>query len=164
MKFTYCPKCRGALKQKDTSTFICSECNSVIYPKAAPTATALIIKGNKILLGKRNIEPSKDKWDVPGGFCNYGEDPKDTVKREALEETGLKVEPAEIIGIYMDVYGEEKEPTLNIGYITEVVGGEERAGDDLEELQWFDINNIPDDLAFDNGKWMIADWKTKYSQ
>lgn len=59
-------------------------------PKA--TATAAIIRDNKILLLKRGKAPFKDKWDLPGGYLNKGELPKDALQRELEEELGVDSE------------------------------------------------------------------------
>lgn len=112
-------------------------------------------------MGKRTIEPSKGKWNVPGGFLDLGEDPKVGAKREALEETGLVVEIREFVGIYMDVYGPTKESTLNIAYLAKVVGGEEKMNDDLTELKWFAPEELPKEMAFENNAKMLEAWLEK---
>ena len=66
------------------------------------------------------------------------------------EETGLLVKPVEILGIFMDTYGQTGEDTLNICYIAEVLGGQTRAASDATQLQWFDLNALPEKIAF---KW-----------
>ncbi len=50
------------------------------------------MKGNKILLTKRNEEPFKGEWDLPGGYMSYMETPERTLKREMREELGINVE------------------------------------------------------------------------
>jgi len=65
------------------------------------------------------------------------------------------------LGIFMDEYGVDKESTLNIAYIVNIVGGEEKAGDDLEKLEWFSYDKLPSDIAFENGRQMIEAWKNK---
>jgi len=52
----------------------------------------------RILLVKRGGE--EDLWSVPGGGMDPGESLSETVVREVREETGLIVEPEELIGIY----------------------------------------------------------------
>ena len=64
------------------------------YP-ATPIAGvgAVIFLGNKILLVRRGIEPSKDLWDLPGGVVELGERGEDAIVREVEEETGILVKP-----------------------------------------------------------------------
>jgi ADP-ribose pyrophosphatase YjhB (NUDIX family) len=159
MIYEYCPKCGSKCKdQKDASKFDCSNCGQTIYLNSKPTASTLIVDGNKVLLGKRSREPEKGKWDVIGGFVEYGEHPADAAVREAKEETGLDVKIEELLGIFMDVYGADKISTLNICYVVKVIGGSEKANDDINELKWFESDSLPDDIAFQNNRDMLNLW------
>jgi len=113
-----------------------------------PSADIPALQGQEVLLVKRAVEPFKGYWDIPGGFLESGEHPADGARREVLEETGLVIEPTEVVGFYMDVYGPEDEPTLNICYLAKVVGGEERAGSDAEGMEWFPMDELPERIAF----------------
>jgi ADP-ribose pyrophosphatase YjhB (NUDIX family) len=123
----------------------------------------LIVDGRKLLLGKRRVEPSKGQWDVIGGFLEYGESPSAGAAREAKEETGLDVETHDFLGFFMDTYGSEKEATLNMCFVGTVVGGELTPGDDIAELRWFAISDIPKAIAFQNGRDMIDAWLAQLS-
>lgn len=160
--FDYCPKCgeKNSAKQ-ETSKFSCKNCDYVFYFNSKPTASALIVHENRILLGKRGIEPSKGKWDIIGGFLNYGESPENGLRREVREETGLEVEIDTFLGCFMDTYGKEKEATLNIAYTVKAKNSKSRPGDDIAELKWFSVDDLPDDIAFENGKSMIEAWKSQ---
>src|SRR5947209_17965256 len=64
---------------------------------------AVIITGAKddarILLVRRASEPLKGKWSIPGGALETGETLIAAVKRETLEETGLRVDTLEVAGV-----------------------------------------------------------------
>ena len=66
----------------------CELCN-FNNPKAS--ATAVIIQNNKLLLLKRNEEPYKGTWDLPGGYLDGQESPQDAIRREMREELGVYV-------------------------------------------------------------------------
>jgi len=51
----------------------------------------IIEKHGKILLTRRKVNPFKDKFVLPGGKLDFGENLKECLKREILEETGLKI-------------------------------------------------------------------------
>jgi ADP-ribose pyrophosphatase YjhB (NUDIX family) len=129
------------------------------FLNSKPCAGGLVVRDGRLLLVRRAFEPFKGWWDVPGGFLEAGEHPVDGVVRELREETGLEVRPGDLFGIYMDRYGADGHPTLNVYYRCEVVGGAERAGDDAAELGWFAPDALPDRIAFENGRQIIADWR-----
>lgn len=54
-------------------------------------AYGIVIKNNKILLIKKQGGPYDGKLDLPGGRIEFGERPKDALKRELLEETGIEI-------------------------------------------------------------------------
>lgn len=93
-------------------------------------------------------------WDLPGGFLEEEEHPLDAVVRELREETGLEIEPLELVAIEMDRYGdgEDAEATLNLYWTARVVSGEMAPADDVTELRWFAPDELPPDreLAFRN--------------
>jgi ADP-ribose pyrophosphatase YjhB (NUDIX family) len=64
-----------------------------------------------------------------------------------LEETGLEIDPVEVLDFWLDAYGED-ETTLNICYIARVVGGKPAPGSDAVSLRWFPLDDLPDNIAF----------------
>lgn len=159
MRYLFCPNCGVRYAEKEKAIFYCFSCEKTLWLNSKPTASTIIVDGKKILLGKREYEPSKGKWDVIGGFLQYREHSEAGAKREAKEETGLDIKLVDFLGVFMDEYGEDKEATLNICYVAVVIGGTESPSDDIAELQWFDQSEIPENLAFENGRQMIEAWK-----
>jgi NADH pyrophosphatase NudC (nudix superfamily) len=100
-----CPRCRSELGG-DEKRVECPGCGFVAYANPAPTATAVIEDGEgRVLLGRRALEPDKDRWDLPGGFVDEGEHPLEALRRELREEAALEIEPDEFLGVWMDRYG-----------------------------------------------------------
>jgi ADP-ribose pyrophosphatase YjhB (NUDIX family) len=134
------------------------ECGLVIYDNPAPTASALVTEGNRLMLTRRANAPAKGMWDVPGGFVDPGEHPHDTVRRELLEETGLTVEVGELVGFFCDTYGDDGVATLNIYHRATVTGGTQQAADDVSEIGWFPLDSLPppEEIAFDNVRRAIS--------
>ena len=151
MTYTYCPKCATTLVTRqldDHDRQVCHKCTFIYYLNSSPCVGVLVVDEGKVLLVKRGIEPFKGYWDIPGGFLESGEHPAEGVVREMREETGLLVKPTEMLGFWMDVYGPEQEPTLNICYLAVPVGGELAAGSDAVDLHWHPISNLPEQIAF----------------
>jgi 8-oxo-dGTP diphosphatase len=75
-------------------------------PKPLPklqrvAAYALVLRGDQILLTRLASRISADeKWHLPGGGVDHGEDPRDAVVREIREETGLEAEVGDTARIY----------------------------------------------------------------
>lgn len=160
MQYHFCPFCGQRYPKPEGTQYTCLSCHKTVYLHSKPTVSVLIVDGERVLLGKRGTEPSKGMWDIIGGFLNYGEHPHDGAIREAKEESGLDVEVVEYLGSFMDVYGKDEEATLNMCFTSSVIGGEMQPNDDIVELKWFSSNELPKELAFDNGHQMLNAWKT----
>jgi len=87
-----------------------------IKKKIKILANGIIQKENKFLLLKRNLNDvdSPGEWEFPGGFIEFGEDPKEGIIREVKEETSLNVE---IISIYKILSKEYEKPGKKIHLI-----------------------------------------------
>src|ERR1700741_4903837 len=69
---------------------------------------AIIIEDNSVVLVKRGHAPLQGKWSIPGGVLEIGETLRKAVVREALEETGLAVEPGELLGVFERVIADDQ--------------------------------------------------------
>jgi ADP-ribose pyrophosphatase YjhB (NUDIX family) len=109
-------------------------------PKVA--AGILVEMDGKVLLVKRINEPFKGLWTLPAGFVDADEDPARAAERECLEETGLI---ARVTGILDIRWGREhpRGADFVIFYRGQVTGGELRAGDDAEDVDWFERDHLP---------------------
>ncbi len=144
----------------------CPACGFVIYAHSDPTACALCVdEEGRLLLVRRARDPDKGKWDLPGGFLQEGEHPLDALRRELREETGLEIEPEDIVGVFVDRYGEGEDApaTLNLYWTARVVGGQPQAADDVSELRWFAPAELPppEEIAFRNVAEAIATWRRR---
>ncbi len=95
----YCPKCGSQnFKAACERSLKCSDCGFTFFINSAAAVAALISdNSNKLLLTVRGIEPGYGKLDLPGGFINPGESAEDAVRRELMEELGLKVKSMKYI-------------------------------------------------------------------
>jgi 8-oxo-dGTP diphosphatase len=102
---------------------------------------AIIIDGDRVVLVKRGHAPLQGRWSIPGGVLEVGETLRKAVVREALEETGLAIEPGELLGVFERVVpddeGRMKYHYVLIDFLCRRVVGELAAGDDAEEARWF---------------------------
>lgn len=115
---------------------------------------------NKVLLIKRNKDPFKDYFSLPGGFVNEGEKVEDAVRREAEEELLVKVEPINILGVYSDPNRDPRGHIMSITFIAKIIKGNLKEGDGVAELRWVEINNLENiKLGFDHSK-ILSDYET----
>lgn len=128
------------------------------------TSTAIIpYPDNKVLLIKRNTIPFKGYWALPGGRIDPGEVVEQTIVREVKEETGLDVVITRVIGEYVEKGAKdgieyEYYPTC---FVVKPVSGEIKKQDsEIQEIQLFSLNALPQPLAFEHDQ-MIKDYLKK---
>ncbi len=102
---------------------------------------AIIIEGSRVVLVKRAHPPLQAEWSIPGGVLEVGELVREAAVREALEETGLTVEPVELLGVYDRVLRNPEQRVqyhyVLIDFLCRRVGGELAAASDAAEVRWF---------------------------
>jgi ADP-ribose pyrophosphatase YjhB (NUDIX family) len=139
----------------------CPKCGFTDYQNPVACVAILITQGKKILLARRGIEPAKGQWDIPGGFVDSGESAEETVIREASEETTLRVRIKEYLGSVPDVYGPRQKPTANLCFLVEILEGEPNPKSDVESLEWFSLDQLPEKMAFAHQRRVIQLLKKK---
>ena len=114
------------------------------------TATAVIIKNQKILVAKRNEEPFKGQWDFWGGYVQKNETPEQGLKREIKEELGVACN-AILIGSFTGTatFKDYKFPVLSFAYLTELKGEPKLNKKENSKLAWVPIKSIKT-IAFDS--------------
>lgn len=128
------------------------------WPRPMVTVDALVFtfsKGRaKVLLINRASEPFKGKWALPGGFVDMDEELEDAVVRELAEETGLTGVRLEQMHTFGKCGRDPRGRQITIVFMGIATKGHKkiRAGDDAAKVQWFDIEKLPADLAFDHNE------------
>jgi ADP-ribose pyrophosphatase YjhB (NUDIX family) len=108
---------------------------------------AIIIEDSRILLVKRAHPPLQAQWSIPGGVLEVGELIREAAIREAREETGLIVDPAELLGVYDRVLRDQHQRVqyhyVLIDFLCCRVGGKLQAASDAAEVRWFTREELP---------------------
>jgi mutator protein MutT len=100
---------------------------------------AVIAHKGRILLVQRGTEPARGQWSLPGGLIELGEPLERAIVREVQEETGLIVEPVELIELLDRIYREGDRVRYHYviaDFLCRVTGGELRAGSDAARVRW----------------------------
>ena len=108
---------------------------------------AIIIEEGRVLLVKRAHPPLQAQWSIPGGVLEVGELVREAAIREAREETGLIVEPGDLLGVYDRVLRDLEQRVqyhyVLIDFLCRRVGGELDAASDAAEVRWFTREELP---------------------
>ncbi|KAL3623790.1 Nudix hydrolase 23, chloroplastic [Castilleja foliolosa] len=149
-KINFCQWCGGSTKHEipdgeEKARAICTRCGKIAYENPKMVVGCLIEHENKILLCKRNIQPSYGLWTLPAGYMEIGESAAEGAIRETWEEANAEVEVQSpfaqldipLIGqTYIIFLAKLKRPTFS-------------PGPESSECQLFAPGDIPfDSLAF----------------
>jgi ADP-ribose pyrophosphatase YjhB (NUDIX family) len=148
-EFNFCPRCATPVNHEERFGKVrpvCPQCGWIHFVDPKVAAAVLVTQDDRVLLVRRVNEPFRGLWTLPAGFVNGGEDPADAAARECLEETGLSVR---VTRVYDIVSGREhpRGADFVIVYQAELLGGELKAADDADAVEWFDRGDLPQ-LAF----------------
>lgn len=138
----FCGKC-GSKTRQDTKErmLYCEKCGNMEYPKICPAVIIAVTDGNRILMSKYAGRTYK-KYALLAGFTEIGETVEETVKREVMEEVGLKVKNIR----YYKSQPWSFSDTLLLGFFCELDGADDITMD-AEELalaEWFEREDIPE--------------------
>src|SRR5215469_1164476 len=100
---------------------------------------AVVVHESRVLLVRRGREPLKGEWSLPGGLLEVGEALTAGVAREVLEETGLIVEPVELIELLDRIHREDDRVRYHYviaDYLCRVTGGTLLAASDADAVRW----------------------------
>jgi ADP-ribose pyrophosphatase YjhB (NUDIX family) len=157
----FCPNCGtalgfGAIDGEDRDRLSCPDCGHVAYVNPRLVVTTLpVTEAGELVLLRRGIAPGRGAWAQPGGFLEVDETVYQAAIRETREETGLIVEPGEIIGLYTRL----EAAVVTIAFESRVVGGEPTPTREALEIAFFRPESIPwPELAFRTTMWMLRDW------
>ncbi len=108
------------------------------------TSTALVVRGGRVLLGKRTSRVRfAGMWDAFGGRREKGETPAHALARELFEELGIRVTGARFLHEY-----EDRDPTSGESFrhhlylVTDWRGDPRIANDEHSEIRWFTVQDL----------------------
>lgn len=156
-KKRFCPYCAGRLEAKFCEGAVrryCRRCSEPIYENPVPAVCALVTDERwRVLLVRRAVEPKRGFWCLPGGFMELGETPEAAVLRELREETGIDGDVMALMGL-RSTPNRIYHTVLVVGFAVRHLAGRPVAGDDAQDIGWFEASGLPD-IAFDSHRQFI---------
>lgn len=139
--FRHCPQCgRAGFAVNDERSKRCPHCGFTYYLNASAANVAIIRNARgELLVVRRGRNPQKGMLDLPGGFCDLQETAEEGVRREVMEETGLRVQSVRYLLSRPNTYEYSglTVHTVDLFFACEVEDGcEPRAMDDAAEVMW----------------------------
>lgn len=147
----FCGRCghrtEDSLKER---ALVCPHCGQTEYPKISPAIIVAITNGDKIVMSRYRVNSNPYRgYALIAGFVEIGETFEDTVRREVMEEVGLKVKniryyksqpwafsDSEMIGFFAELDGDNDTIVLQ--------------EDELSEAGWFTRDEIPDETMMNS--------------
>ena len=106
----------------------------------------VVVRHGRVLLIRRGKEPLYGRWVVPGGTVELGETLEEAVVREMEEETGLRVEPSEVLTVFDRIQREGERVVSHyviVDFLCRWRSGEARAASDALEVAWARVEDLP---------------------
>lgn len=164
VRHRFCGVCGGACESRSAgNAMACTACGAQHFPRTDPAVIMLVTDGNRALLGHSTRFPSTTMYSTLAGFVEPGESLEEAVRREVLEETGIRVG---------EVHYHSSQPwpfpaSIMLGFHAEALS--EAITIDPEELRdarWFSREEIRDHAALGFGlprldsiaRRLIEDW------
>ena len=139
----FCGACGAEMADSDAERArVCPGCGLTVYPRISPAVIVAVCDGERLLLTRYRGRPFKS-YALVAGFNEIGESIEDTVRREVLEETGLRVRNLRFYRSQPWVFTD----SLLMGFFADLEGGDtiRIQESELAEAGWFHRSEIPDD-------------------
>lgn len=160
---SHCTRCGGRLQfgpvaGEERERLACQDCGHISYVNPRVVVTTIpVTDAGEVVLIRRGIEPGRGSWAQPGGFLEVDETLAEGAIRETWEETGLIVEPGEVVGLYTRL----EAAVVVVVFEARITGGRASLTPEAMEIGTFAPEAIPwPGIAFTTSIYALRDWVT----
>lgn len=136
----YCGQCgaKTEIHAKDRATE-CRACKAFYYPRLSPSIITLVHRGEEVLLARNHRFPD-GMYSTLAGFVEPGESIEETLRREVLEEVGVRVGAMEYMGSQPWPFPN----SLMLGFLADYESGElVLQEEEIADAKWFHYQSLP---------------------
>ena len=134
----FCGTCGGALSfERGGWQGRCAPCGLEHYPRTDPAVIVAVTDGERLLLGRQAAWPAR-RYSTLAGFVEPGETLEQTVVREVMEESGVRVRESR----YLASQPWPFPSSLMLGFIAEAEPDPPQANEELEDARWFSHEEV----------------------
>ena len=163
----FCGVCGGALAfVRGGWQGLCAKCGLEHYPRTDPAVIVAVTDGERLLLGRQASWPAR-RYSTLAGFVEPGETLEQTVAREVMEESSVRVRSSR----YLASQPWPFPSSLMLGFIAEAEPDPPQANEELEDAQWFGRDEVAAALRGENteaglmlspsvsiSRWLVERW------
>ena len=104
-------------------------------PRHSVSVTGVVVRPDGLILAIKRADDGR--WVPPGGVLELDESPQDGVVREIYEETGIKVHPIRLTGVYKNM----RLGVVSLAFRCEVIGGEIHTSSESTRVEWISVSD-----------------------
>jgi NAD+ diphosphatase len=151
----YCGRCGSKMVDKeDERAMQCKECGNIVYPRISPAVITAVFRGDQILLA-HNYKFRSGFYSLIAGFVEPGETLEHCVKREIMEEVGIRVKNVRYAGSQPWSFPD----SLMLAFTAEYDSGEISVdGVEIEDAGWYRVDNLPEIPSTDSIAGRLIRW------
>jgi 8-oxo-dGTP pyrophosphatase MutT (NUDIX family) len=153
MNWNFCPSCgtKDSVVKQDDTNYECTNCGWHHWNNAKGAVALAFVKNGELLISKRGrkTDPNLGKYELPGGFIDFGESAYDASIREAKEELGVTIarDALELLDVYYNDFNVASKGVFSIDlvFLVHRWQGKMQPQDDVADVFWKPFDFIYDD-------------------